>query len=174
MELKLLSKISVRLISLIIMAQGVMQLPLLKNALSIYPNNQFSSLDVLLIASSFMAPVVVGLILWFLAPVVAKLMIGKNHVKPTIEKPTAFEIQAIAISTAGLIIVVLTLPMLLSNVMQALNEPYFFQEGNEDFALINLTNILASSLKLILGLLLMLGSPFWVRLLQKFRTLGLK
>lgn len=175
MEPNLLAKISIRVVSLYVISKGFMMLPYIFTFfLKSETSNPIDGLEIFITVASIIAPMIFGLGLWFLAPAISKLMVGEPNPKLVQVKLTASQLHTIAISTAGLIIVVLTVPSLVYKLHQFFTNPDMFQFDQKKYEIWFASDILAELLKLLFGLSLMLGSPFFVRLLHKFRTIGIK
>jgi len=174
MEPYLLARIAVRIVAIYVIAQGIMYLPSMYTALSYSgASYEFDVSAVAVIIAAIFGPLIVGIILWVVAPAVSKSIIGDVNNRKVEAGATIDQYQAVAISTAGLVIVFISLPGFISLLVQAFGGSYEF-EGQKTFDINVVARLLASGLKVLFGVLLVLGVRFWVQLLHRFKEFGLE
>lgn len=164
-----LARIAVRLVAIYFLSQGLIQLPgllVLPRLAETVMGGTFSQLQVVLAS---ILPLVVGLALWIGAPPIGRLVVGTVDED---ERPaTAFEIQAIAVSTAGLILLFSAVPGLVSYFYIAVVQaPEFGGVRRYNDGVFGM--LLGTGLQVILAVLLILGARFWSRALWRIRTFG--
>jgi hypothetical protein len=173
MEPNILARIAVRIVAIYIIAQGMMYLPSIYTVM-LY-NDGRSGIDVagiVAVIAAIFGPLVVGVVLWLVAPALSRWIVGAIESGEG-SSATSGQIQAVAISTAGLIIVFISLPGFISLLVQTFGGAYEF-EGQRIFSINTVANLLASGLKVLFGVLLILGVRFWIRLLHRFKEFGLE
>ncbi len=173
MEPNILARIAVRVVAIYVIARGIMYLPSIYTVL-LY-NDGRSGIDtagIVAIIAAVFGPLVVGIVLWMVTPALSKWIVGEKNGGE--ESGTSIgQLQAVAISTAGLVIVFVSLPGFISLLIQTFGGAYEF-EGQRTFNVNSVANFLASGLKVLFGILLVLGVRFWVRLLHRFKEFGLE
>lgn len=116
-----LSQIAVRVVAIYVIAQGIMYLPSIHSVM-LYGSNRTGvdeSAFSLIIAAIF-GPMIVGLVLWAAAPTISKWIVVGAEEDAAEQAPfTLRQLQAVVISTAGLVIVFLSLPGFISLLFQA-------------------------------------------------------
>ena len=173
MEPILLAKISIRIVAIYLMAQGIIQVPGIATVLS-YPSAQGSTSLQIILAISFaiITPLIFGVFLWVISNKLSTWVVGGSYNTESENELNSAQLQAIAFCTIGLVIMFMTIPSLVGQIIQLYSNPDIF-DGDRAFNTIAVSNIVATSLKVFLGLLLVLGTKFWVRLLHNFREFGL-
>jgi len=118
-------------------------------------------------------PLIAGIVLWNISNWLAKLITAglPNNGNTNNSLP---HIQTMAITTVGLVVVVLSLPYLISLAVQFFVSYSSILDTDKTFKTVLLANIAASITKVVLGLTLVLGASGWVKLLYKIRGFGLK
>ena len=167
-----LAKIAVRIVALYLIAYGIMQLTTLLSAMQFASSGSESSGTYLAIAiATIISPAFFGVVMWFLSNPLAKRIIG-NAELPQQGSLDSFSIQATALATVGLILVVLGIPDLIITV----NQFAYSLEVNEGANAMTrnaLVHLLASFAQLALGIMLIFGASGGARLLHKIRGMGL-
>jgi len=174
MNAHLLAKIALRVLSVYIMARGIMELPNLYT-ISLYAGSVVSEMEAQksILYLAVVSPVVVGLALWFLASPLSSLVVGPEAGTHTPKNISVSEIQAVVIATVGFILFFFTVPGFVGLMVQLYGTQNMI-DGERIFNSNTLSYVLSSGLKLLLGLLLIMGARFWVRLLTRFREFGLE
>ncbi|MGB9429910.1 MAG: hypothetical protein WCC11_08580 [Gammaproteobacteria bacterium] len=174
MESKLFAKIVLRLLAVYLIARGIIFLPDFY-MLQGQPSGVFWTITNpnLWLVIPVLAPTISGIVLWVIAPMIANWMIGVDNTHVQIPSLLQNDLQAIAIVTAGLIIVIIAVPRIADWLIQLFANSYnngvsrVFDPGVLGF-------FIASVLLLLFGLLLIFGIRFWVRLLRRIREFGLE
>src|SRR5690348_11888664 len=112
MEAKLLTKIGLRVLAIYLIGLGFWLLPTYFSYIynNIPPNSQTG--DTSFYLQMIVSPALYGILLWFLAPHLAKLVVGKEAASaPTLENPAAWQI--IGFTVLGAYFVVSNLSLLL-------------------------------------------------------------
>jgi hypothetical protein len=157
-----------------VIAQGIMQLPTMYMVFMQSGGSQsLSGVEAGAVIAAITAPMAIGLILWFSARTIASWIIGAARSEPSADPATATQLQAVAISTAGLVIVFLSLPGFISLIIQTIGGSYV-SEGGREFDINTISYLAASGLKVLFGVLLVVGVRFWVVVLHKFQNFGLE
>ena len=117
-----------------------------------------------------LTPLFAGIMLWLITNKLSDFIL--RDIDTTGNEPaSATHIQAIAISTVGLIVFVLSIPHLINALMQFIDitdgKPGLFK-----FQPYAVTYLLSASAKALLGIGLILGAGGIMRLLHKFRSMG--
>ena len=122
---------------------------------------------------ALVAPCLVALLLWVAAKPMARLIVGSPDQECTEAGASMNEFQVIAISTAGLIIIMLASPQLVQEMLYLYETSSLISEVGGERRLFKedlVAGVIGSSLKLMIGLLLLTTSKFWVRLLNLIRN----
>lgn len=121
-------------------------------------------------------PFLVAAVLWAAANVLAGVMVGTTA-QDTPQSTASFEdLQVVAISIVGLIIVVVTLPLLVGQLIALYAGSEVVSLVGVDRRIFNtnlLVGLLSISLKLLLGCILITTPRFWVNLLRWVREFGI-
>lgn len=165
MDARLLTKIALRVLAVFMVATGIMGLP----QLAVMDMQSDVVVSALLLAAVVMTsmPLLIGLILWALAPRVAGWIVGKSDTAPATSPVTAADIQAIAFVTLGLILAIQAGSYLIGVVIMLM-------ASDVPTSLRNSYVVPAEVAKLILGLALVFGAKGFTRFLRWFREFGLK
>jgi len=175
MDAKSLSTIGLRLLAVYLVATGLMAIPVYLGFIhdagwSNSPGSANWNFHLMVI----LAPFVVGAALWFLAPHVAKWVLGKTENSAVSERADVVGLQTAAFSVLGIFIVIQNLPTLIYLIVDALG----FAPGS-NIPLANGQTIWSSDqfyvalLRTLFGAALVLGSGFFTRLFRRFREFGL-
>lgn len=174
MDSKLLAKIVLRLLAVYLMARGILVLPNLylipgisSNLYEVHLNPYFW------LIVPIIAPIIAGLVLWVVAPLVANWMTGSGNSSEQALLLSSDDLQVSAIVIAGLIIAIIAIPHIAAWLVQLFANPHSIGV-NRVFDPNVLAFFVASVLEFALGLLLIFGVKFWVRLLRWAREFGLK
>lgn len=127
-------------------------------------------------ATSIAWPLLAPFALWASATPVARLMVGS--MTPTEARPPVDleQVQVAAISVAGLLLVFYTVPSLLAQLFVLYEGSRVVSGLGVDRRVFNtslLVGVIAHSVTLVLGLVLMTTPRFWVALLRRVREQGL-
>ena len=173
MNSRLLANIAIKVVAIYLMAQGIVQVPSIVTALQ-YESLQIESNDGMLpiYFTSILSPLFFGLILWFISGFLSKV-VGKGIDHTEESELTTNNIQVVAIATVGFILVVMSIPQLISISIQLFGNMDLVN-GRKVLNINVLSYLLASITKIILGLALVLGASGWARLLNKIRGIGVK
>lgn len=173
MEAKLLAKIVLRLLAVYLIARGLMFLPEFFTVPFNSASGQYiSGFDPhLLLIMTLAAPIIAGIILWIIASLIANWMVGTGGTK--LSSAFSRELQAIAISTAGLIIAIFSIPNIVGWFLRFFENSYY-NGIHRIYDPATSAYFIAAILQFLLGLFLILGVRFWVRLLRSARECGLQ
>lgn len=120
--------------------------------------------------ASFAMPIALGVILWQLAPWIADCMLADSEDKQTPPSPITMEdAQAVAISILGLLLIVGSIPRIISLAMEYLRISEIVGDAS-DHAMMSANTfnaIVMSVIEIALGLWLYLGTHLFVRLFQR-------
>lgn len=172
MEARLLAKILLRLLAIYMIVRGIMLLPDLYFLFSATQFHSGSLNPYFWSVITVFAPVIAGIILWALSPFIAFWLVGADARQLNVSITPKDNIQEVAISIAGLIIVVLAIPEIVNALIQLFTRS-FFNGLHRVFDMGELAWLIASALQLLIGLWLFLGVRFWGRLFRKAREFGL-
>lgn len=172
-EPKLLANISIRIVAIYLAAQGIMQVPSIATVLSYGSSQESLNLQVILALSfAILTPLIFGIFMWAISNKLSSWVVGDLSSVESENDLNSAQLQAIAFCTIGVVIMFTTFPILVSQIIQLYSVENII-DGDTAFNTILISNLVATSLKVVLGLLLVLGAKFWVRLLHKFREFGL-
>lgn len=166
MDAKLLAKLALRVLALFMIATGVMALPQI-GTLDNQNGSSFSLLAATLVVMDA-GPVLVGIALWFLAPILADWMVGEADSPARAKAVDADTLQTIAFATVGLVVAIQAGSYLAGIFLTAATLPNDFQAFLHSYIFV------AQLVKLVLGLALLVGAQFFSRLLLRLREFGLK
>ena len=169
------ANIALKVVAVYVITQGIMQLPNIVILLQWHEsptNNNDQILSASAIVAAILSPLIIGTVLWLISGKLSNFIIkGLEHSES--DSITVSHIQAVAISTIGLILLVLALPELISSITQLFGNMEII--NNEKVFDINiLSYFIASVIKVILGFSLVVGVSGWAKLLNNIRRLGLK
>lgn len=170
MEPGTLSKILVRAIAIYLMAQGIMQIPSIVTVFS-YAEQEASKILIFLVLA-VLFPLITGIVLWGVSGKLSRFIVGNATDEVGSSTIDSAHIQAVAISTIGLIVVLLTLPQLVSQGIQLFGNSNIV-DGERIFNLNTISYFVATTVKVFFALSLVIGIRFWVKLLHNFREIGL-
>lgn len=174
MEPRLLAKISIRVVAIYLVTYGIMQVPAITTAFYYSGNQDAEGINILLFLSfAIFSPLISGIVLWLISDKLSAWVIGNSDSKDSVNNLNSNNLQAVALSIIGLVVVFITLPNLISQIIQLSNNANII-DGNRVFDTNTLSLVIASTLKIVLGVLLVLGPDFWVRLLRFLREYGLR
>lgn len=170
---QVLSKIAIRIVAIYMIAQGIIQL-----SGSIVTQLAFNSIQKidgsLFIAIIFtMLPLLSGLLIWFFSNALSKWVAGEAPTSEEKEALNITNIQAVALSTIGLVLIFTTVPTLLTSLLQIFSADRVF-EGKRIYDAGQVGFVIGTFLEVLLGILLVVGANFWSRVLYHFRQFGLK
>ena len=175
MDAKSFSTFGLRLLAVYLIATGLIDIPVYLGFIydEVLPNSSASANWNFYLAG-FLSPFVVGAILWFLAPHIAKWAVGKTENIAVSERVDVMSLQTAAFSVLGIFIVIQNLPTLIYLIVDALG----FAPGS-NIPLANGQTIWSSDrfyvalLRTLFGAALVLGSGFFARAFRRFREFGL-
>lgn len=175
MDAKSLSTFGLRLLAVYLIATGLTDIPIYLGFIyaAAGPNSSASANWNFYLAG-ILSPFVVGAALWFLAPYVAKWVLGKAENSAVSERADVASLQTAAFSVLGIFIVIQNLPILIYLIVDALG----FAPGS-NIPLANGQTIWSSDrfyvalLRTLFGAALVLGSGFFTQVFRRFRDFGL-
>ena len=174
MEPRLLAKIGLRLLAVYLMVRGILFLPDLYLLSGSQTSFHAAGLSAYFwYAITILTPVIAGIALWAVSPVVATWMVRINGEPIQAPSVSREDISGIIISLVGVIIAVIAVPPIVYGLINTFVFPKINGLGME-VNISELPYVIASVLQLILGLWLFLGIKFWVRLLRRAREFGLE
>ena len=167
-----LATIGIRLLAIYVAVQGIVALPGGFNTSLDWTwwVEQVPIYKFIILASLF-TPVLFGLLLWAVAEPFSRLVVGSPENELTESAVNLDEMQAVVLSTAGLLIIISQLPMLVSQVNALYQTSVTVPEDVRQSIVMGLVPMI---IKILLGLLLVTTSNFWVRLLERIRNFGLE
>jgi len=166
-------KLSLKVLSIYIIGVGLSQIPeyvaFMDGAL---PGVQFSA-DVNFYLSLVFSPLIVGIALWFAAPPAARF-IAKGVVQEETSDSHVQSLQAVAFATLGMYFVVENLPQLISSIIRLISgqDTQALTHAGRTFVSYNQLEVVA--LRVILGVILVVGAQFFTQLLRRLREYGLR
>lgn len=167
-----LATIGIRLLAVYVAVQGIVGLP---ETLDLnFPWSEVAEhvpYFSLLILAGLLIPLLFGLLLWAVAGPLGRLVVGSPGKEVTESAVNLDEMQAVALSTAGLLIIIFQLPMLVSQVNALYQMSVTMPEDVRQDIVMGLVPMIVN---VLLGLLLVTTSNFWVRLLERIRNFGLE
>jgi len=165
--------IGLRLIAIYLIAQGISNIPSVYMLLSSY-NQQMDNATTLYgsVTVAIFSPMLVGVLLWFISPKIS------NHLTPSINDELnnnkiidIQELQTTAIILIGVYLLASTLPYVISINYQLFTNMDKVDSANT-FNLSILFNALSVNIKLLLAILLIIGSNSINSFIMKIRTSG--
>lgn len=126
---------------------------------------------------SLVALVLVAVFVWGYAEKFAQWMIGPAGRISLDVKGSTDEIAEMAISIAGFLMVVFSIPLLISQTWALYSSSAILKSVGGDIRIYQdeiLSGLVVICLKTALGLMLLTTSTFWVRMLKNIREYGLK
>lgn len=169
MDAKLLAKIALRVLAVYIIAKGITELPELMTVQVYAGDAHYAGPDFLWIFSAVISPLIIGLCLWFLAPRAANWVVGSAGNADLSMKVSGATLLAVAFISIGVAFVVQSLPNVLGLIYVS-QEPSGGAQGPSVFYS---RYFLSECIRLVLGLVLMIGTKNLVRLFRRFREFGL-
>jgi len=170
MDAKMIAKIALRVLATYIVATGIMGLPQL---LSIPQRNDDTFFLFVFIFFLFLvvAPLIVGVALWMLAPKMAGWAVGKVDPATSDNPVKATDLQAMAFMTVGLIFTMQAAWYIAGIVYATVLEST--SPGNNP-SLYHTPGFYSQIAKLVFGIVLIVGAKSLTRLFQRFREFGSK
>jgi hypothetical protein len=165
----LFAKIALRLVAVYLLYQGLIHLAGLLALPHLMESVGADRWAIAHLAVATTMPVVAGLVLWIAASPLARLVVGQPREHEG--AATAIQIQAVAISTAGLLLLFAAVPRFVSNFYHAvIQAPQL--DGVRYYSDSALGYLLGAGLQVFLGLVLIVGAGFFPRLLWRIRAFG--
>lgn len=164
-----LAKIAIRLVSIYLISQCVVFLPNVLPLLGMGESAGSAQALVFWVILVPALPFLMGIVLWIGAPRLSKLVVGPSRDQDSAASPT--ELQAIAIATAGLILLFAAIPRLASSFYVAviaapqLDGVRYYGDGPMGV-------LIGAVLQVLFAVALILGAKFWARALWRVRSLG--
>ena len=164
--------IGIRLVSIYLIAQGISSVPDIYLFVTTYdPESAYSAVIYGSVLSAIFTPLIIGVLLWFLAPKLTRYLISNNDTSNTNQTSNINQLQSSVIVLIGVFLLANNIPAAI-----AINYQLFAQtveiNDNDTLNLAILSNAIAINLKLLLALFLVMGSNLILRLIEKIRTLG--
>lgn len=169
MDAKLLAKVALRVMGLYFILEGTSNLPLLANAGSLMGDEVQINSGVIWMVATVIAPIVLGLIVWFAAQPLAARVVGAQDGQESAGKPDPFNLQVLAFTMIGVFIIINDLPRISGILYVAVSNPTAFA-GAPSF----IEGLVMSSIKVVLGFALIAGAGFFTELFRRFREFGMK
>jgi len=172
MQATILAKIAIRIVAIYLVTQGVLNATGLASVFTSPFSKEVTTgqLSIVLLIH-FLVPLLFGLFLWLLSNKLASLIVGNSNVDLSTTINTR-QLQSIALSSVGLVVIFTTLPDLVNLLMTT------FSSSNkvDDVTIISpgaIAHLVGLSLKVLFGLLLIFGARFWSGLLHSLKGFGL-
>ncbi len=174
MHITSVALISVRIMGLFLMSQGILALPNLYMLGQISETDDFDFLPLMYVmfSGAILAPLLLGLIVVLFSRYIARWVCPSNVELIEEKTPSLSEVQSLAFSVLGLLIVFTSLPDLVSawvSIYQSNANPV----TDPPIGYFSTTVFISPFLALVFGFLLFVGARFWVRLYVAFRQFGL-
>ena len=169
MNAESLTLIGIRLVSIYMMASGIVQMAFLP---LIFSGTSQDYLMQTVYVLAIVSPLMVGIILYAFSRPFSKLVSGASasagsaDVRAKIE-----ELQGVAFAIAGLLIVAIRFPIFVREILR-IHQVAQLNEGQLEYY--SNPHFLAELFVLLLGLFLFFGARFWTRIYREFREFGLK
>ena len=167
MEPVTLSLILLRVLSVYLVAKGILFIPEIATVWSRISTYGSESPGLGLMSLLIVAPLLLGVFLWAMSPRLAKIIVQNEGPREKTGAVSISHIQSAILATVGMILVLVTIPGLVSNAVL-----FFGEEGH--FSTAASAHFWAQVAKLALGAALVVGSNFFVRLMRRFREFGLE
>ena len=170
MNAKVLALISVRVLGLFLIGQGILALRNLYVLINIPADYVITPMLYSIHTAAIFAPLALGLAVIIFSKSLARWVCPTHMESEGENVPRLPEIQSVAFSVLGLLIVFLSIPDLINSLISiyqsnAVNERQASYISNPVF--------LSPLLSTVFGILLFVGAGYWVRLYRKFREFGL-
>ena len=104
MDAKLFGQVALRVLAVYVFALGLMALPNLYQVLNDHVVPEEPRLDYRLFATALILPLVIGLLIWVLAPLLSLWMVSGVKVGPSAEPLDAKHLQTVALTILGLVL----------------------------------------------------------------------
>jgi len=165
----LFAQILVRVLAIYLMAEAIMVAPQIASfPFTTNAGSEESNIVYRALGLAFLMPLLVGILLWAFASKISTLVVGRKSTLSSDSPLTTSSVASVAISVAGLLIVIIYLPSLVSAWVQ-------YDAASETFNADKLrTYLLAQGARVFLGVLLFVGVRYWVSLINHFREFGLE
>ena len=158
MDTKQISLIGIKLIAIYLIAQGITTIPNIYLFINTFaPTDEYNLYTYASVIVSITTPIIVGIFVWFSAPRLSGYISSSIPTVEAATPPGAHQYQAIGIMLIGLYLFANTLPHAISIIYQLL----FHQNIVNDQPVIDkqmLINAITINLKVLIGLVLILGS----------------
>lgn len=165
-----LSIIGIRIVAIYLIAQGFIQF---SGFMASYISLSLKEELFISGACFALAPLLFGILLWLCSTALSRLVVDKSYHVEESKPINSLSLQAIALSTVGLVLVFTALPALIGQLIRIFSEAPVF-EGKRTYDLALLSLFIGQLLKVILGVTLVLGANFWARFLSWFQKFGLQ
>lgn len=104
MDAKLFGQVALRVLAVYVFALGLMALPNLYQVLHDHVVPEEPTLDYRLFATALILPLVIGLLIWVLAPLLSLWMVSGAKKRPLAEPLDANHVQTVALTILGLVL----------------------------------------------------------------------
>lgn len=168
MNAKSLAVGALRVLSVYILVEGISAIPFLLSSGS-SATDHASALISSFGISTVLLPFALGIILWFISPLLARKISDDRNTGSEAGPLSEQAVQRIIFVSLGSYLVVVTVPGLfvrLGDWVLNLNKAAGLMPRGVEF-------VISDSLRLLLGLALIMGAPFFARVLQRMREFGL-
>lgn len=172
MDARLLTRIGLRLLAVYLFGLGFSLLPEYFSFIygNIPPNS--STGDWQFYFSLVLTPFAFGVVLWFLAPYLSKLPLGKQEQDATISKDVATW-QTAGFTVLGVYFVVAYAPVIVGLLIDAMRSGFGTPrwQGGDEMAIVD--HLVVAVFRVALGVILVLGANYFTRLFHRLRESSL-
>jgi len=174
MNAKQLSLLGIRIVSIYLIAQGISNIPNMHLIVSAYaPDDNYGIVVLGSILTAILSPLIIGMVLWFIAPKICKYIIDSNQTSETNIPLNVNQFQSTVLILIGVYIIATKLPFSISLTYQLFTDTIEIN-GIQSFKDQLLYNTISINMQSALGLLLLFSSNNISILLSKIRTFGLE
>ena len=165
--------IGIRIVAVYLIAQGISNTSEVLIFLSTYdPEGKVTAVVYTSVVAAIFSPLIIGVFLWFIAPKISKNIIREHSTTTPNETLNTNQFQSIALILIGVYLVAINLPHSISTIYQLFTLQVVIN-GELTFNDSVISNAIASNLKVIFGVILMLGSEVILKVISNIRGYGL-
>ena len=167
-----MAQVGIRLVAIYLIAIGISRIPQLHQLVTTYdPIGDYTRVLIATLVSAILSPAIIGGVLWLVAPKLSTYVITSY---PTSSKNSMLNINQFQSS----VVVLIGVYLLANYIPTAVSTSYQFfystieVNGKETYQMIFLPRVMADNLKVVFGIILIIGSKLIVRGITKIRTMG--
>jgi len=167
-----LAQTGIRLVAIYLIAIGISSIPDVYLFVSTYdPDGEYTAVIYGSVLAAILSPAIIGFLLWLIAPRLSGYVISSHPTSPENTVLNVNQLQSSVVVLIGVYLIAVHTPSAISISYQFFNNTIEVN-GVDTYKMSLLPNVISANLKVIFGIVLLIGSNFIVRGITKIRTMG--